>query len=204
MRITGGNHRGRVLASPEGLQTRPTSDRARQAVFNILGHAGWATGASRPDKYSGALAPGGLLSDGFILDLFAGTGALGLEALSRGAANAVFVEKDPNAARTCQKNIDMLKIGAQSVLLKNDATAMTPRPASLQPRTLVFLDPPYGKNLGAAALKSAATRDWLADGAVCVFEMSKKEPEETPEGFTVMDERVYGVAMVRFLIFNAA
>lgn len=188
MRITAGIRRGKTLASPEGLKTRPTSDRARQAIFNILHHAKWL--------------PGGLLDGAVVMDLFAGTGALGLEALSQGAGHAVFFEQDPAAARVCQKNIDDLGFKAQALLMRGDATNLSPRPAQLAARQLVFLDPPYGGALGSAALSSAAAKGWLAPGAVCVQEMAKKAPEPLPAGFTQEDERVYGVALVRFLTFT--
>lgn len=184
MRITAGMHRGRRLASPEGKTTRPTSDRARESVFNILRHGSWHDG---------------VLEDAVVLDAFAGTGALGLEALSQGAASAVFMEKDRAAARTCRDNIELLHEEARSRLLVCDATQP---PVAAKPATLVFLDPPYGKGLAAAALTALAAQGWLAQGAVCVVEMAKKEPEETPAGFTMHDERAYGVALVRFLTFN--
>lgn len=188
MRITGGERRGRILTSPEGLQTRPTSDRARQAIFNILNHAKWR--------------PPGLLDGSMVMDLFAGTGALGLEALSQGASHAVFVENNPAAARACQQNIEAMKYTGQSLLMKTDALALGPRPAAVAPRQLVFLDPPYAKDWGAAALQTAAQQGWLADGAICVMEMAKKNPEQTPPGFAEMDSRSYGVALVRFLVFT--
>jgi len=185
MRITAGIHRGRNLLSPEGRDTRPTSDRARESIFNILRHGKWHEG---------------VLEEAMVLDAFAGTGALGLEALSQGASHAVFIESNPAAARVCQGNIDTLKENARAQVLKFDATAPQPRPASIEPRSLVFLDPPYGKDMGAAALKSLAEKGWLKAGAVCVLETSKKNPETIPPGFTVADERLYGIARVQFLI----
>ncbi len=186
MRITAGTHRGRRLISPEGKTTRPTSDRVRESVFNILRHGKWHDG---------------VLDGAVVLDAFAGTGALGLEALSQGADYAVFMEKDRMAARTCRENIEALGESARTRLIIGDATAP---PAVAKPATLVFLDPPYGKGLAAAALKALAAQGWLAPGAVCVVEMAKKEPEETPAGFTQHDERAYGVALVRFLTFEGS
>lgn len=186
MRIVSGQFRGKTLASPSGLTTRPTSDRARQAVFNILEHASWR--------------PYILPENAHVLDIFAGTGALGLEALSRGAADAVFIEQSTEALKALRQNIDSMKIGAQAQVLRMDAVRPAARPAQTAPRNLVFLDPPYGKNLGYAALHAFAAANWLAPDAVCVMEMAKKEPEPLPEGFTLTDTRHYGVAEVRFLI----
>jgi 16S rRNA (guanine966-N2)-methyltransferase len=188
MRITGGIHRGRSLSSPQGSHTRPTSDRARESIFNILRHGGWHQG---------------VLEDAAVLDVFAGTGALGLEALSQGAKHAVFIERGRGAAALCQDNIDKLGESRRALVLKCDAAAPAPRPPHVEPRTLVFLDPPYGENMGAVALKALADKGWLRGGAVCVMEMSKKEPEPVPAGFTLMDERTYGIARVMFLVWGA-
>lgn len=185
MRIVGGEYRGRALSSPSGLKTRPTSDRARQAVFNIIEHASWRTRD--------------LLEGAEIMDVFAGTGAMGLEALSRGGRHAVFVEKDFNAVRACEENIKNLSVESVSLLMKQDALKISPRPMYLAPRTLVFLDPPYGMALGEQALSVLLEKDWLHETAVCVLEMAKKEPENIPQGFKLLDERDYGVARVCFL-----
>lgn len=190
MRIVSGQFRGKTLASPSGLTTRPTSDRARQAVFNILEHASWR--------------PFILPENAHVLDIFAGTGALGLEALSRGAADAVFIEQSAEALKTLRENIDSLKIGKQAQVLRMDAVHPAARPAQMAPRNLVFLDPPYGKNLGYAALRAFVAANWLAPHAVCVMEMAKKQPEPLPDGFALADTRHYGVAEVRFLIRGAA
>jgi 16S rRNA (guanine966-N2)-methyltransferase len=185
MRIVGGKHRGRALSSPKGQTTRPTSDRARQAIFNILEHTGKL---SRPP-----------LPDAHVLDIFAGTGAMGLEALSRGAKDAVFIEKDRAAAALCRHNIESLDLAAESRLQLADALKPPPRPADIEPRDLVFLDPPYGKDLGSAALRAFVGKNWLAENAIAVFEMAKSQPEPLPEGFILRDERSYGVALVWLL-----
>jgi 16S rRNA (guanine966-N2)-methyltransferase len=190
MRIVSGDFKGRQIMAPEGLGTRPTSDRARQAVFNILAHASWC--------------PRPLPDECHVIDIFAGTGALGLEALSRGAADAVFVDMAAAARRVCQQNIDAFGLKARATVLGFDAVKPPPRPAHVAPRDLVFLDPPYGKGLGAAALENAAAANWLAAGAVCVMEMSKKEPERNPAGFTLADTRHYGVAQVCFYLRDLA
>lgn len=183
MRIVAGLYRGRILTAPAGLGTRPTGDRTRQAVFNILEHAAW-------------MPP---FEDSLVLDVFAGTGALGLEALSRGAPHAVFIERERAAAAACRENIGNLGVGDRSEILACDALRPPQRPAHIAPRSLVFLDPPYGMDLGATALAALAERGWLAHDAVCVLEMAKKQQEQTPEGFTLLDERAYGIALVRFL-----
>lgn len=185
MRIVAGLHRGRQLASPPGLSTRPTSDRARQAVFNIIEHASWKTRD--------------LLDGADVLDVFAGTGAMGLEALSRGARHAAFVEQNPAALKACADNIAKLGEGERSDILRSDVLKLRPRGLQAEPRTLVFLDPPYGKGLGAKALAVLSQGNWLARGAVCVLEMARKEPEEIPAGFILHDTRDYGVARVAFL-----
>lgn len=185
MRIVGGSHKGRSLSSPPGFATRPTSDRARQAVFNILEHAPWRTR--------------NLLEDADILDVFAGTGAMGLEALSRGGRHAAFIEQDAGALKSCTDNITALKEAGRTKILRVNAIMPPLRPADVAPRTLVFLDPPYGKGLGAAALRALTEKNWFADDAVCVLEMAKKQPEEIPAGFTQLDARDYGVARVAFL-----
>jgi 16S rRNA (guanine966-N2)-methyltransferase len=190
LRIVGGELRGRALKSPTGSATRPTSDRAREAIFNILHHSNWRSG----EIVDGARA----------LDVFAGTGALGLEALSRGAQHAVFVERDFAAARVCQENIDAFGLGKRALLMKFDGLKPVARPLYVEPRTLIFLDPPYGKDMAAKALTGLAEKDWLEKGAICVVEMAKKQPEAAPPGFIQRDERSYGVAAVKFLEWTGA
>lgn len=190
MRITSGQHKGRILKSPEGLTTRPTSDRARQAVFNILMHAPWAGPAS--------------VLDATVLDVFAGTGALGLEALSRGAAHAVFIEDAKPALMSLRANIAACRAETISQVMAASAIAPPPRPVSLAPRQLVFCDPPYNTvdnspDWGSQAMTALAAAGWLAPDALLVMEMAKKFPETVPPHCTVCDERSYGVAQVRFL-----
>lgn len=190
MRITSGQYRGRILQSPEGLSTRPTSDRARQAMFNILLHAAWG-GISRVENTG-------------VLDLFAGTGALGLEALSRGASHAVFSEDAPAAVTALRANIAACRSLDQSHIMVGSALTPPPRPAALAPRQIVFCDPPYntataGTDLGRQAITAWAQKNWLTPDCIVVMEMAKKFPETVPPDCEILDERSYGVAMVRFL-----
>lgn len=187
MRITAGLHRGRKLVSPEGRNTRPTGDRARESVFNVLRHGKWCAG---------------VLEGATVLDAFAGTGALGLEALSQGAASAVFMEKDRAAAAICRENVTQLKETDHARVLVCDATLPPVRDAGVKPATLVFLDPPYALGLGEKALISLTNGGWLAPDAVCVLEMSKKSPEVIPPDFTIVDTRTYGIAQVQFMVWR--
>ncbi len=183
MRIIAGKHRGRPLAAPAGEAVRPTSDRAREALFNILAHGKFA--ASGP-AYAGAR----------VLDGFAGTGAFGLEALSRGAAAAVFIENNRTALAALRQNVAALGEAARTQVVAGDATA-PPRP--LAPCDLVFLDPPYREQLGGKALAALASAGWLAPDALAIVEVAAKEPFEAPPEFTVVDERRYGAARLVFL-----
>jgi 16S rRNA (guanine966-N2)-methyltransferase len=183
MRIVSGQYRGKAIATPPGDTTRPTSDRARQAVFNILEHAAWA-----PDLHGAR-----------VIDLFAGSGALGLEALSRGAAFCLFVETDDNARGAIRENIDAYSLFGQTRVHRRDATDLGVRPSSAgAPFTLAFLDPPYAKGLGDKTLAGLVAGDWLAPGAVVMFERGRDEPDPTPEGFERLDARDYGAARVFF------
>ncbi len=186
MRIVSGSLRGRALKTPEGQGTRPTSDRARQAVFNILEHAAWAP------ELSGARA----------IDLFAGSGALGFEAISRGVAFCLFVETDEAARGAIRENIDAFGLFGATRIHRRDATNLGPRPASAgEPFDLAFMDPPYRKGLGEKALAGLAEHGWLKPGAVVMFERASDEPDVAPAGFEVLDARDYGAARVTFLKF---
>lgn len=181
MRIIGGAWRGRRLASvgkgDAGAHLRPTSDRVRESLFNVL-----------MNGYGEALA------GGRVLDLFAGTGALGLEALSRGAATAVFVENGRVAQRILRENIALCHAGARAKLVARDAARIGVADA---PRDLVFLDPPYGKALGEAALDAALAGGWLADGTVVVWE--EGGAVQVPDALSLHDERRYGDTTIRIL-----
>lgn len=183
MRIVGGKHKGRSLIAPPGGATRPTADRTRESVFNVLAHAAWSPG----------------LEGRRVLDLFAGSGALGLEAMSRGGAFALFVETDAAARGAIRDNIEALGLFGTTRIHRRDATDLGVKPAGLgEPFDLVFLDPPYGKGLGEAALKTLAGGGWIAEDAIAVFECGAVETPATP-GFEVLDERTYGAAKVLFL-----
>jgi 16S rRNA (guanine966-N2)-methyltransferase len=187
MRVDSGSHRGTRLAVPEGKDVRPTSDRARQAIFNILAHGHDA------------------IEDAKVLDVFAGSGALGLEALSRGAASLAAFEKDRLAADCIKRNVAACHESERTVIVLGDAT--NPPEAHRHPRftpaSLVFLDPPYGLDLVAPALTALANKGWIAGDALIVAEMADRDRFAVPAGFTLIDERHYGKAHILFLRYAA-
>jgi len=185
LRIVGGKYRGRALLSPKGDATRPTSDRARQAIFNILEHAAWMSDD--------------IMDSGVVLDIFAGTGALGLEALSRGKSMAVFFEQNKSSASICHANAEKMGALDDTRIFRCDATKPPKRPNDIPPATLVFLDPPYGKDLGLAAIEAFIAKDWLAENAIIIMEMAVRTPEPLPDSCEQIDSRDYGVAHIRFL-----
>jgi 16S rRNA (guanine966-N2)-methyltransferase len=182
MRIVGGRHRGRQLETPADLPIRPTSDRARQALFNILEH--------------GKLTQGGLspVRGARVLDAFCGTGALGIEALSRGAAHAVFLDSDAAALRLARRNAAQAGETAQATFLPADATR--PPPAD-QPCTLVFLDPPYDQDVLEPAVAALSKSGWIGAGAILVAEVERRR-DVALSGYTLVDERRYGKAKLLF------
>jgi 16S rRNA (guanine966-N2)-methyltransferase len=183
MRIVGGRYRGQRLIAPSGDTVRPTSDRAREALFNILSHS--------------RLAEGGIPFAGkAVLDAFAGTGALGLEALSRGAADAVFIEQDREALAILRKNVGVLGESARVQIVAGDATHPPP---AMSGCAVAFLDPPYRSGLAAPALQALQAAGWLAPGALAIVEIAAREELTPPAGFTLLDERVYGSARLVFL-----
>lgn len=184
MRIVAGIHKGKTLMAPKGLDTRPTSDRVRQALFNILEHASWGKNP--------------LIKDACVLDAFSGTGALGLEALSRGATQSVFIELGREAQAVCHANIVKLGETGRALLIKADATRPPSRPLQIPPVTLAFLDPPYDKDLAATALIRLAEKGWLKEDALCIVEMRKQKPETPPPGFQMLDSRLWGDTRVDF------
>ena len=182
MRIVGGEFRGRALVAPSGRDTRPTADRLRQTVFDILAHGS-----------HGAVVPGAR-----VLDLFAGTGALGLEALSRGAAFCLFVEEAVAARGAIRSNIEALGLTGRTRLFRRDATRLGPA-GTVQPFTLAFADPPYGRGLGEKALASALSGGWLVPGALVVLEEAASAEIAPVAGFDVVDRREVGDTQILFL-----
>ena len=185
MRITGGTLRGRNLAAPRDQRVRPTADRTRQALFNILEHRDFGMGFT--------------LENAAVADLFAGTGALGIEALSRGARFCLLVDDDADSRALQRENVEAFGLTGATKIWRRDATDLGPlNTGSGGPFGLVFLDPPYHKNLIPPALKSLKDGGWLAEDALLVAETSQGEPLDAP-GFTLLDERDYGDTRVRFL-----
>ena len=182
MKITAGKWRGRKLEVPEGTDVRPTSDMVRQAIFNIL------QGYGHPQ-------------DSFVLDVFCGTGALGLEALSRGAAHCFFMDIDKKSLSYAARNIASAKAGEHCISVHGDA--LNPGPfADEIPATLLFLDPPYRKGLINHALTALAGRGWLEPQALCVAECEKELAAQAPPGFTLLDDRSYGGTRILFLRYT--
>ena len=180
MRIIAGQFRGRTLASvgkgDAGAHLRPTADRVRESLFNVLSNLG-------------------VIPEARVLDLFAGTGALGLEALSRGAAHVTFVDDGRVAAGLIRENVQITRAGDQSDLMRRDATRLGD--CTVAPYDLVFLDPPYGKGLGQKALAAAFSGGWIDPQALIVFE--DNAPIAAPDGFDIQDARKYGDTHVTLL-----
>jgi 16S rRNA (guanine966-N2)-methyltransferase len=173
MRVVGGNFRGRTIAAPKTQSIRPTADRLRESLFNVLAHA-------YGDPVSGAR----------VLDLFAGTGALGIEALSRGAAFTLFVDDGAEARALLRENVASLGLGGTSKVFRRDATKLGPA-YPVEPFSLAFLDPPYGRKLAESALVSARDGAWLGPDALVVVEEAVKSGFAAPEGFTELERRHY-------------
>lgn len=173
MRVVGGKLRSRPLAGPKSDAVRPTTDRLREALFNILAHA-------YADPVTGAR----------VLDLFAGTGALGIEAISRGAAYALFVDEGVEARALLRDNVEALGLGGVTRIFRRDATKLGPA-HPLEPFSLVFIDPPYGKGLAEKALFSAREGGWLKPGALIVVEEAAGIAFKVPEGFSELERRRY-------------
>jgi 16S rRNA (guanine966-N2)-methyltransferase len=184
LKIVGGKHRGRSIATPEGSTTRPTSHRARESLFNILMHADWRADGTSP------------LIDARVLDAFAGSGALGIEALSRGAAHATFLDNDATAIRMIGENLRKLGEIAAAKVIRSDATRPPP---SREGCDLAFLDPPYRSGQAAPALVALAAAGWLKPGAIAAVEIATTEDLMMPAGFATIDERRYGAAKIVIL-----
>lgn len=183
MRIVGGKFRGRSIGAPRpgSKEIRPTTDRARESLFNILQH-------THADK----------LDQSRVLDLFAGTGALGFEAMSRGAAFVLFVEIGTQGRGLLRQTIQALGLQGSSKLFRRDATKLG-EIGTMQPFDLVFADPPYGKNLGEDALIALKQGNWLNVDALIVLEEALNAPFRLPEGFKIIDERRAGDTILRFI-----
>ncbi len=173
MRVVGGRLRGRALAGPKSSAIRPTTDRLRESLFNILIHA-------YDDPIGGAR----------VLDLFAGSGALGIEALSRGAAFTLFVDDGAEARALIRENVAALGLGGVTRIFRRDAAKLGPA-HPVEPFSLVFVDPPYGHGLATAALISARDGGWLSPGALIVVEEAVKWAFSPPPGFSELERRVY-------------
>ncbi|KQT87973.1 16S rRNA (guanine(966)-N(2))-methyltransferase RsmD [Aurantimonas sp. Leaf443] len=182
MRIVGGEFRGRALATPGGDAIRPTSDRNRETLFNMLSHR------------EGFRLPGVR-----VLDLFAGTGALGLEALSRGAKFCVFIEEGVEGRGLIRRNVETFGLQGRTKIFRRDATRLG-EVGTMEPFGLILADPPYGRSLGTAALAAAAAGGWMAPGALLVLEEARGAPFECPADLVLEEERALGeTTVLRFL-----
>jgi len=192
MRIVGGKYRGRALQAPPGRDLRPTSDRAREAVFNILAH-----GIDWP-----GFAPDG---EGVtVLDVFCGTGAFAIEALSRGAGHAVLIDSDGVSLQYARRNAGAIGEARRITPLRLDATRLAPPPrAAKVPAALAFLDAPYDMGLSAPALVALAAKGWIGPGGLVVVETAADEDLPVPPAYETLDARTYGAARVTFLLRKA-
>lgn len=181
MRVVGGEFRGRPLAAPRSDAVRPTTDRTREALFNVIAHR-----------------HGNILDGGRVLDLFSGTGALGIEALSRGASFALFIEESVEGRGLIRDNVEAFGLQGRSKLFRRDAACLG-ESGTMAPFDLLFADPPYGKGLGEKALASALAGGWLAPHAICVVEEAADHPLGTVAGFDLVDRRIYGNTATHFL-----
>jgi len=186
MRIVGGKFRGRALVAPGDQAIRPTSDRVRESIFNILAHGAVAV------ELQGAR----------VVDLFAGTGALALEAVSRGAAYALLVEESAEARGLIRENVEALGLTGCTRIFRRDATDLGPA-GNIEPFGLAFLDPPYGKGLADKALMALLVGGWLVPGAVVVVEERDTATVTVPPALVILDRRIYGESQVLFLGFAA-
>lgn len=185
MRIVGGRLRGRAIAAPSHAGLRPTADRVRESVFNILLHG--------VDEFE--------LEAARVIDLFAGTGALGLEALSRGATYCLFVEETIEARALIRDNVEAMALTGVTKIYRRDATSLGPA-GTHRTFDLAFLDPPYGQGLAERALASLRDGGWLKPGAIAVIEERAGATPSLPPGFAALDQRTYGDTQVVFARFG--
>ncbi len=189
MRIGAGRFKGMILAVPPGRDVRPTGDRARSALFNVLMH--------RFQNQDGFV-----LEERPVLDVFAGSGALGLEALSRGAPRAVFMDNGPASLQALRQNIATCRAEAETRVVRADALS-PPAVDAKGPAGLIFMDPPYADDSAARALDALGAAGWIAPGAyACVETPAKRPPPAWPAGWNVADERRHGVARITILIHS--
>ena len=180
VRIVGGEFRGRPLVAPKSQDIRPTTDRTRESLFNILSH-------SHPEALDGTR----------VIDCFAGTGAVGLEALSRGAAQALFVETSVEGRGLLRGNIEALGLQGRARIFRRDATDLGPR-GTMEPFDLLFADPPYGRGLGEAAFAACHGGGWLVPGALAILEeRADIDPSVGPE-YRLIDSRPFGDTRMHF------
>ncbi len=183
LKIIAGKHRGRNIETAPSKDIRPTTSFAREGMFNILMHG----------RFSGENSP---LIGKRVVDLFCGSGALGFEALSRGAAHVTFIDQNPKALELAKKTASIIGETANSAFIRSDSTHV---PRAVLSCALAFVDPPYDKGLAEKGLESLVLGGWLEDGAIVVVEQSKKEPLKPSSAFTLLDERSYGIAKISIL-----
>jgi len=186
LRIIGGKNRGRKLFVPEGNKIRPTSDRIRESIFNILN-------SHMDGGFDGKV----------VVDLFSGTGALGLEAMSRGARSAILVDSQLEAITLIKRNVENLGEDANITVLKRDATRIGPFPFLNSNADIIFLDPPYDRKLIPVSLGSLIDNDWLANESLCIIELSIRETIDYHDEFNLVDIRKYGKTLVHILRFKS-
>ena len=182
MRVVGGKFKGRNIIAPRGTGTRPTSDQARESIFNILTHADWAPALDNVN----------------VIDIFAGSGALGIEAISRGAGFCLFVETAPAARAAIRENVDKMGLAGMTRVHRRDATKLRIEPGNLKgPFTYLFIDPPYHKGLGLPVIRKLNAQGLIAKNAIIIYETGKDEDPNLGQ-FTVLDIRKWGAAKVHF------
>jgi 16S rRNA (guanine966-N2)-methyltransferase len=184
MRIVGGEFRGRPLATPKTDAIRPTADRTRESLFNILAHA-------YPEAIDGAR----------VMDLFAGTGAVGLEAVSRGCRHALFVESSVEGRALLWENIEALGLHGRARILRRDATTLG-AVGTIEPFHTLFADPPYGKGLGEKAFAAAASGGWLVPGALAILEERADVVVNAPSAYVFLEERTFGDSKMHFFRYQ--
>jgi len=189
MRVTAGKFGGRALVAPDDARVRPTSDKVRQAIFNILSHNDFGVGF----KLEGAR----------VIDLYAGTGAMGIEALSRGARYCLFIDDEAESRALIRANVEAFGLTGVTKIWRRDATDLGERSMD-RPFNLAFLDPPYWKNLIAPTLASLRGGDWLAPNAIVIAEMAEDETLVAADGFIILDNRLYGDTRVIILLAPSA